>query len=128
MVHLLQGELQFRAQDRRSAGLLRSGTQDLLGLHGHLVQVLLDTLKLYLDFLKEEKNKHMTIKIKKGQIAKQREETSSDYKLPPSIIMLNESPRSGPRKQCVPEPDLCVDSLGEELPGVLVEKQRKDPH
>lgn len=98
MVHLLQGELQFRAQDRRSAGLLRSGIQDLLGLHGHLVQVLLDTLKLYLDFLKEEKNKHMTIKIKKGQIAKQREKISSDYKLPPSIIMLNETPPIRPKE------------------------------
>lgn len=52
VIHLLHSELELGAQHRGRGKRLRRG-QDFLGLYGHLVEVLLETLKLHLDFLCE---------------------------------------------------------------------------
>lgn len=50
VAHLLQGDVQLRAQDGRGAGLLWGG-EDHFRLLRHLVQALLNALQLRVDFL-----------------------------------------------------------------------------
>lgn len=56
VIHLLHSELELGAQHRRRGRRLRRG-QDVLCLHGHFVQVLLQTVELHLDFLCETEKK-----------------------------------------------------------------------
>lgn len=50
VIHLLHGEVELGTQDRSRGRRLRCG-QDFLRLRRHLVEVLLETLELHLDFL-----------------------------------------------------------------------------